>query len=190
MGLVLIIISVVLLIWLLAKLMARNPDDGRERDAGSTDGEANPSVPLYSGPAGRSGRKSRYRYQPRSAPAPTRRTQRRTHRPETAEAPKPQAPPEPQKAPTTKERKDPSPEAEPTPIIELSPEEEQRRRERQRELDELAETIRRRRREQKGDLVEPEAPPGYVICFNCGAQVRRRGRRNRCPECGTEIVEE
>ncbi|MBD3371950.1 MAG: hypothetical protein GF403_04450 [Candidatus Coatesbacteria bacterium] len=189
MGLVIIIIGVALLIWLLARLLARDPDDGRKRDAGSTPGGNNPSVPLYSGPAGQAGRQSRHQYKPRSGPAPARRTPQRVYEPESAEPPKPQAPPEPRTAPTTKNRKDTSPEAEPVPIVELSPEEEQRRRERQRELDELAETIRQRRNERQGGGIA-EAPPGYVICFNCGAQVRRRGRRNRCPECGTEIVEE
>ena len=55
-------------------------------------------------------------------------------------------------------------------------------------LEDAAEVIRQRR--ESGYYGSPKGssiPPGHTVCLSCGAIVKIRGRKTRCPACGSKI---
>lgn len=73
----------------------------------------------------------------------------------------------------------------------VTEEEEERPRqdngERKRQLTEAADAIRERNRRIRMDA-GTDVPPGYTVCLGCGHITKMKGRRTRCPSCGS-IVE-
>ncbi|MCK4593808.1 hypothetical protein KAU45_04850 [bacterium] len=59
-------------------------------------------------------------------------------------------------------------------------------RERKRQLTEAAEAIRERNRQLSVDA-GTDVPPGYTVCLSCGNITQMKGRRTRCPSCGSII---
>ncbi len=58
--------------------------------------------------------------------------------------------------------------------------------ERKRQLTEAAEVIRERNRQLSVDS-GTDVPPGYTVCLGCGHITKMKGRRTRCPSCGSFI---
>ncbi|MCD4733935.1 hypothetical protein K8R78_06820 [bacterium] len=78
-------------------------------------------------------------------------------------------------------------------IPELTEEEKQAQREQRAEvtsqkLEDAADIIRQRRESgYYGSDKGSQIPPGHTICLSCGAIVKVRGRKTRCPACGSKI---
>jgi len=82
-------------------------------------------------------------------------------------------------------------EIEPVEGVEYTEEEKTTRRQESRDkskrkLSDIAESIRERNRQlQAGPTAE--LPPGYAMCLNCGNITKLRGKKTRCPTCGSVI---
>jgi len=78
-------------------------------------------------------------------------------------------------------------------IPELTEEEKLAQREQRAEvtsqkLEDAAEVIRQRRESgYYGSSKGSDIPPGHIFCLSCGAIVKVRGRKTRCPACGSKI---
>jgi|GEM_PF-3451219 len=78
-------------------------------------------------------------------------------------------------------------------IPELTEEEKQAQREQRAEvtsqkLKDAAEVIRQRRESgYYGSDKGSDIPPDHTVCLSCGAIVKVRGRKTRCPACGSKI---